>query len=339
MNQINVEKINLIDLKYFPAINFVKGILIILVFLGHIIPGGLEAEFPRYYIYSFHMPLFIGVSGFLISFDSLSLNIVKFFKKYWNRVIVPWIIAVMVFCVTKSALSLKEIITSFLYPFYHLWYVWAFVLYVLIFYSLWNIFKKYRFKWVYILGISLLISVVSKWDVLNCLASHEISLKVWDYIQHYFRLYNFLFFALGAFVRYVYNKGLFSKLSEKIVEILRVMLCIFLVITIVLFYIKFENLAHMLFFVMNSVFLIILLYDCIKFNFPRSCIFEFLGKYTLPIYLYHVLCKQFAFCYFRQNLLIYYLMSILSFIILCLLIYRCRNNKLINRFFYGKILS
>lgn len=43
-----------------------KGILIILVILGHIMPYNLSENLPRNLIYAYHMGLFIGISGFLV---------------------------------------------------------------------------------------------------------------------------------------------------------------------------------------------------------------------------------------------------------------------------------
>lgn len=53
--------------RHWNTIDFIKGLLIILVFWGHLIVGEQRTTFLRYVIYSFHMPIFIGVSGFLFN--------------------------------------------------------------------------------------------------------------------------------------------------------------------------------------------------------------------------------------------------------------------------------
>jgi len=50
-----------------PNIDFVKGLLIVFVVIGHILRGSLSDDLLRYIIYLFHMPLFIGLSGFLFN--------------------------------------------------------------------------------------------------------------------------------------------------------------------------------------------------------------------------------------------------------------------------------
>ena len=48
-----------------PAIDVVKGMLILLVIAGHLVPGSLTDSLARHLIYGFHMPLFIGLAGYL----------------------------------------------------------------------------------------------------------------------------------------------------------------------------------------------------------------------------------------------------------------------------------
>ena len=66
---------------YNNSIDFFKGTLIISVFLGHLIIGNINDTFVRYFIYSFHMPLFIGISGYLFNYDFLKNSPKGFYKK------------------------------------------------------------------------------------------------------------------------------------------------------------------------------------------------------------------------------------------------------------------
>ena len=61
-------------LQYNNSIDYFKGILCILVFLGHLVVGQIENNLVRYFIYSFHMPLFIGISGYLFNLEDLKEN-------------------------------------------------------------------------------------------------------------------------------------------------------------------------------------------------------------------------------------------------------------------------
>ena len=67
------------------GIDFCKGILIILVFVGHLVPGELRNTFIRYTIYQFHMPLFIALSGFLFDVEKKSQNPINVLNGCWQR--------------------------------------------------------------------------------------------------------------------------------------------------------------------------------------------------------------------------------------------------------------
>lgn len=101
----------------------VKGLLIILVILGHIIGTcgkGVVCEDVWQIIYVFHMPLFILVSGFLTSIKKDT----KFFWQSLSRIVISLIvfqslfvgIAVVVF---RNAFSLSYLYT----PYWTLWYL------------------------------------------------------------------------------------------------------------------------------------------------------------------------------------------------------------------------
>ena len=94
--------------QYYPEIDAVKGIAILLVILGHsfcTFPINLDAEFPvlSAYVRSFQMPLFFIASGFLFSTNGPFAEFAK--KKAW-RLVVPW----LVFCLLS--LTLKVVFGS-----------------------------------------------------------------------------------------------------------------------------------------------------------------------------------------------------------------------------------
>lgn len=69
------------------SIDFVKGILILSVVLGHVLLGGVRQNILRYMIYSIHMPLFIAMSGYLLNTDKLkTMSVKELIKKYFFRV-------------------------------------------------------------------------------------------------------------------------------------------------------------------------------------------------------------------------------------------------------------
>lgn len=106
-------------------ISNIKGILIILVVFGHV----LEADKARYinvyeYIYSFHMPVFIFISGYL----SKNIN----FKKI-AKLILLYLPFQLFYCIFLFTIGYKEVLDiKFLIPQYQLWYLISMVWWYLI---------------------------------------------------------------------------------------------------------------------------------------------------------------------------------------------------------------
>ena len=76
------------SLKYFDWIDVLKAIGIIFVVLGHTLTNELRLYS---YIYSFHVPLFFFVSGFLLKPELLNLNWVAYLKNRVRAFVVPYI--------------------------------------------------------------------------------------------------------------------------------------------------------------------------------------------------------------------------------------------------------
>lgn len=81
--------------KRIDWIDYSKGILITLVISGHAIPEfGLHLDFLEKIIYSFHMPAFFILSGYLFKFDAC-LEKKKFINKKAKQLLLPY----LMFCV------------------------------------------------------------------------------------------------------------------------------------------------------------------------------------------------------------------------------------------------
>jgi fucose 4-O-acetylase-like acetyltransferase len=112
--------------SYSPVLNAIKGLLVIIVIFGHAI--NITSKFQT--VYFFHMPLFLSISGFLVKKSAFDEGIFPYFKKFFNRAIIPWLIAFVVFIPIAfynklfATFSVKDI----LYPYYHLWYIPAYIL-------------------------------------------------------------------------------------------------------------------------------------------------------------------------------------------------------------------
>ena len=116
-------------------LDVLKGGLIILVLLGHAIQYGSGAAFTLNhfwdniivrFIYSFHMPLFMAVAGYLSYFSLQKHGTKKYICQRWARLFPPivlWGIGVFIFHCIKKHLSVFswEIVRYLLICFWFLW--------------------------------------------------------------------------------------------------------------------------------------------------------------------------------------------------------------------------
>lgn len=76
------------------SIDVAKGGLIFLVVLGHLLLGSLNNNFLRFFIFSFHMSMFIFISGYLVKIEKLtSRPFTAFLTHYAKRMLGWWIVA------------------------------------------------------------------------------------------------------------------------------------------------------------------------------------------------------------------------------------------------------
>lgn len=98
----------------------------------------------------------------------------------------------------------------------------------------------------------------------------------------------------------------------------------------ILFCFSYQNVENIMFYVMNICILFVIFYDCIASCLPR---------YSLPIYLYHVLGKLFAVYLFEEGTEGYHIVNILCFIAGCILVYFLRRIKIINNVIFGSTIT
>lgn len=127
------------------SVDAVKGILIFLVVIGHVLLGTLDENIIRYTIYSFHMPAFFFVSGYLLDMERLAgQGYWSVLSKYWKRMLAEWSVAWLVYTayvLRHGNFDWMDVVQNLYAPFYHLWFVPAlFVLITL----LWLVFRLIR---------------------------------------------------------------------------------------------------------------------------------------------------------------------------------------------------
>ena len=115
-----------------------KGIAIILVVCGHLIMSNWENAIDKHpvytWIYSFHMPLFFFVSGFLVDYTFINRSVLGGLKKKFLSLMIPYV--VWCFIIAPSVNSRLEL--SFIHVFVdtnpRYWFVYLLFLYSAFYY-------------------------------------------------------------------------------------------------------------------------------------------------------------------------------------------------------------
>lgn len=183
-----------------------KGWLIILVVLGHAIQYtiGSESESNHLWslIYSFHMPAFMAISGFLANRNKSSM--VKAFP--WNKLyrrfrqlIVPFGLWTIVLLIVINSLNLESLVKYLLYPDKGLWFLWVlFFINLLFLFADWSA-RKLRVKSeLVVLSLCMLLIIL--------MALFKISLFGLQLIAFYF-----LFYSLGYYMHKYYERAFTSS--------------------------------------------------------------------------------------------------------------------------------
>lgn len=125
-----------------PSVDAIKGVLMLFVVLGHVLLGNIDNNIVRYVIYSFHMPVFFFVSGYLINTDKLAmLTMRQLFTKYWKRMISMWCVAWIVYTtyVVYGHFNVGYVLGCIYHPYYHLWFIPSLFMMIMI---VWILAKK-----------------------------------------------------------------------------------------------------------------------------------------------------------------------------------------------------
>jgi len=184
-----------------------KGWLIILVVLGHALQNtlGVRCESNHLWniIYSFHMPAFMAISGFLayrpndLQRKDINYCLSLIYRRF-QQLIVPFILWSIMLMVINHSLSLNKATSLMLYPDGGLWFLWVlFIINVFFILGSWmaeclKINEDY-----FIIGIGLLLAGI--------MVAFDFRLFGFQFIAYYF-----LFYSLGYFLN-KYNNRLVTK--------------------------------------------------------------------------------------------------------------------------------
>jgi fucose 4-O-acetylase-like acetyltransferase len=106
------------------GIDLFRGTLVVMVMLGHFAELSDPHHFLTWLGYGFRMPLFIGLTGYLFNLEQARrLAPRALLRKYYDRLILPWIAASAVAIVITGSLEWYSPIYAIIRPPYHLWFV------------------------------------------------------------------------------------------------------------------------------------------------------------------------------------------------------------------------
>ncbi|UYP48447.1 hypothetical protein NEF87_004732 [Candidatus Lokiarchaeum ossiferum] len=178
------------------GIDLLKGLLILGVIGIHAVNGDWRINLNSYILHSFVVPVFLGLSGYLVNHHFIeNSTLSQVFKKYFKRMLKPWLIACLCYYTFDliygwTTFSISSLFRIIFLPSYHLWYVYAMFLYIL---CIWGL-KKIHLKNSVIFIISLFISLI--W-ILFFDFSYDWSNETLNLIFLKYKLHYFTFFIFG----------------------------------------------------------------------------------------------------------------------------------------------
>lgn len=173
----------------------VKGILILLVVLGHCIAAtiGNEAANVDYWwclIYSFHMPAFMAISGYFAFRSKVkkSVNVGKIIIRRFQQLMVPFFLWSIIKIGIEEG-DISDFYKCILYPTNTFWFLWALFFIVVLFVFFDRLSQKLKVKQELIMGVLCLL----------CAAIMAI-LKDIRVLGIQYILYYFIFYCLGYYI-------------------------------------------------------------------------------------------------------------------------------------------
>ncbi|MDP3465857.1 MAG: acyltransferase family protein [Sulfuricurvum sp.] len=289
------------------TLNAIKAILIFLVVIGHLMSGGNElTRLIKEVLSGFRMPLFFGISGFLIKKALFTASASELGNKYYHRIIIPYALAFIVYSIVNLS------IINPLYPSNHMWFIPAFLLMIVYIFFI----ERFNINRLAVLIFAAIFTM--PWlAFVHPGSGDEIAYYLGDKRYYYY----FVFFYFGYMLRNYSEKLYIPKF-----------IYIFILMTSgYLLFVNNTSAANYLYSINSLLFNLSLILVVIKFAQKYTSlkipIISDLGSYTLPIYLWHML-PLFLMWKIRDTYHINGFIYLFSyFILLSLLIYIIVKSK------------
>lgn len=106
------------------GIDLFRGLLVVLVILGHFSELSRRESFLTWLGMGVRMPLFIGLTGYLFNLDhARTLTLPGLLRKHYRRLIIPWLTACLVVMTATGAIDWLAPWMIVMQPPFHLWFV------------------------------------------------------------------------------------------------------------------------------------------------------------------------------------------------------------------------
>lgn len=271
-----------------------KGSAIILVVLGHVLTNGISAGTVTQvgyrnlasFIYSFHMPLFFFISGYLQTVSSrqtVSAACAKY-KRNLLDLAVPYVTFSSAYLLVKlifgstsavvNRVSVLDFLNMLVIPVGEYWYLYSLLLFTTVAFLLRILFYTENRKIaesVYPLAIVVVVSAVI-YFLLDGMSSEVGIVRASHQAVYYF---------LGMFIRFVGSCG-----EKKFAIASKWRLCICMVLLVVLYGVKFGFAVS--YAVLDLAIALLMIAFFAWLPVIKNRILAELGKASLPIYLFHV---------------------------------------------------
>lgn len=309
-----------------------KVILIFFVVFGHVIEYYIKDSnilMSIYiFIYIFHMPLFIFISGYL------SKNFYKMKRKSIKNLLIPYVIFNMIWYLAVY-IGTKKNMFSLIYPGWTLWYLLSLFF--------WRVSLKYLLKIRYILCVSFIIGIL-----VGLIPSIGSVLSI-------SRTIVFLpFFLLGYYAKEEYLNKIktFNNKLSIIILISFLLFAVFIVknkfVDYKFLYSSYSYNALGLSLVKGTIFRVVLYIAAIVFSIcvinlisNKEKFFSKIGKATMNIYIFHIYLVVLVYFFIpRWNIsIIQNILIIMSPFIIIFILSRNKINKVYEGIFYPVNIS
>jgi len=313
------------------SIDSLKGFTMILVVVGHVIQTSFldyNSHFLFRYIYSFHMPLFIFLSGYVVYKDDFVNN--RFLRRKAIQLILPYftwmIISSIILYLFKNGNFIDTLYGKIIFPDNGLWFLWI----LFFMHCGYFLFRK---------NIVVLISLFAALFIFSLITGNVSNYFLYKTIPIYF-----IYYMFGVLIK-KYLQTLLNSKNIRIIGLLVLCLSLFLVFP--------GNRVHEILESMPShikeidkIFISIigiLSWFLLFKSFTKfSKIFLYIGKTSLAIYILQSFCLMLVSKYIQyisNSEYYYFLLPIIIFFIIafCIIIFKMLSmNKYSSFLLFGK---